>query len=138
MDEQTRELKERISRLSNEELLRMIQVEFADYRTEALDFARTELTSRGIKFKDPSRPREIVFQEPVQHESTVARVVTCPRCGGKARPGVLLGEKEITIMFSDEDEQRFVEAYACVKCGHVQFIVDLETDVAEDQSSGLA
>jgi hypothetical protein len=54
---------------------------------------------------------------------------TCARCGGKARPGVLLDDKEITIFFTDKDEHRFVEVYGCSQCGNVQMAVDFENEV---------
>jgi hypothetical protein len=55
MDEQTRELKERISGLSDDELLDIVEVEFNDYRKEAIDFAKSELTRRGIEFQIPDK-----------------------------------------------------------------------------------
>src|SRR4249920_2357445 len=52
MDDQKRELKERMSRMSDDELLNMVEVDFADYRQDALDVARSELLSRGINLDD--------------------------------------------------------------------------------------
>ena len=134
MDEQLKELKEKISGLSDHELLNIVEVEFDDYRQEAIDFAKAELTGRGIKFEEPSsEPVAESFQNEVEAVAPVRRVVACASCGGQTRFGLLLAESEITIIFSDTDEQRFVEAYACLRCGRVQLMVDLETDV--DQTS---
>ena len=43
-------LRERISNLSDEELLEMVERKAADYRKDALDYASEELKSRGISF----------------------------------------------------------------------------------------
>ena len=133
MDEKSRELKERISGMSDQQLLNIVEVDFDDYRQEAIDFAKAELLTRGIEFEEPSsrQDQEDLSRDLVEPEPIARRVPTCARCGSRTRLGVLLGESEITILFSDKDEQRFVEAYACVKCGHVQLVVDLETDVDE-------
>jgi uncharacterized protein (DUF2225 family) len=37
----------------------------------------------------------------------------------------------MTVVFSDNNEERFVELEACPKCGHARLTVDFETDVAE-------
>ena len=135
MDEQLNELKERISGLSDGELLRIVEVEFDDYRPEAIDFAKGELTARGIKFEDPSsKPVAESFQNAAEAAGPPRKILTCAVCGGQMRLGILMAESEITIIFSDNDEQRFVEVYACVRCGRVQMMIDLETDV--DQTSG--
>ena len=134
MDEKLKELKEKISGLSDHELLNIVEVEFDDYRQEAIDFAKAELMARGIKFKEPSKETAASFQHAVEAVAPARRISTCAVCGGQMRLGLLLAESEITIIFSDTDEQRFVEVYACVRCGRVQMIVDLETDV--DQSGG--
>gem|GEM_PF-2224928 len=42
------ELRERISKLSNEDLLEMVNVDFADYREEAIQYAEAEMRVRGI------------------------------------------------------------------------------------------
>ena len=54
MDEQLSELKDRISQMSNEQLLRIVEVEYDDYRIEALQFAGEELGKRGIPFEPPA------------------------------------------------------------------------------------
>lgn len=42
-------LRERIHRLSNEELVRMLNSDYEQYREEALDYARAEAQRRGLK-----------------------------------------------------------------------------------------
>jgi hypothetical protein len=124
MDEQISKLKKKISDLSDEELLKMVEVDFKDYRKEALEFAKDELTRRGIEFGDANK------RSPEKaREDAAARTETCSRCGGEARPGVLVDYREIIIVFTDKNEQRFVEVYACSRCGHVQMVVDFETEI---------
>lgn len=135
MDGQLKELKEKISGLSDDELLNIVEVEFDDYRKEAIDFARAELMARGIDFEEPSSGpvAESFSQNADEAVAPVRRVLICATCGGQTRLGVLLAESEIIIIFSDTDEQRFVEVHACVRCGRIQLMVDLETEV--DQTS---
>ena len=44
------ELHQKIRSLSNQELLRMVNVDFAQYRQEALDYAKSEIKERGLSF----------------------------------------------------------------------------------------
>jgi hypothetical protein len=55
-------LKERISKLSDEDLLKMVNVDFADYREEALQYAEAEMRVREIsnenyKIRKENTPR---------------------------------------------------------------------------------
>jgi hypothetical protein len=129
MDEQTGEIKDRMSRLSDEELLDIVEVEFNDYRKEALEFARQELTRRGIRFEEPETGREENTDQAACASVNTSWAETCARCGGKTRQGVLLENKEITLFLTDRDEHRFLEVYACRKCGYVQLAADFDTDV---------
>lgn len=135
MDEKMAALKERISGMSDEELLNVVEVEFNDYRKEAINFAKQELTRRGVEFEEPGNEEiltgeeEVVTGESANSQVDTTWAETCIRCGGKTRPGVLLEDKEITIFFTDKDEQRFLEVYACRNCGHVQVAVDYESEV---------
>jgi len=45
------------------------------------------------------------------------------------RPGTLVAEKELTIIFSDNREERFVRVMACVQCGSLSLSADYDTDV---------
>lgn len=57
------------------------------------------------------------------------QVPACQVCGGRMRSGRLYSEQELTIVMSDTDEERFVEALTCATCGRIELVVDFETDV---------
>ncbi|HEY1403850.1 MAG TPA: hypothetical protein VGB05_06970, partial [Pyrinomonadaceae bacterium] len=44
-------LRNRINRLSNAELLQMVNLDYEQYRKEALDYARAEMERRGLKIE---------------------------------------------------------------------------------------
>jgi Mg-chelatase subunit ChlI len=145
MDEELARIKERIDGLSNEELLRMIEVEYADYRPEALQFATAELDSRGVKYSSHS-PSEAGDSEDEDEDEgdddeegdeadddREPRV--CAQCGARTRLGYLFTDREVTILFGD-DEERFVRAFACKKCGSVQLYVDYSTEVEPGDPAG--
>ena len=50
-------LRERINRLSNEELTQMVSFDYEQYRKEALDYAQAEMQRRGLK-KSEEEPEE--------------------------------------------------------------------------------
>jgi hypothetical protein len=115
-----RELKKRISKLPSEELLRIVNNESEGYRPEAVVFATEELEARG----------PISFQENAgECDSTVEQSSRCRSCGGSTRSGLLSTEKELMIIFTDDGEERYLDALACTECGEVRFVVDFETDV---------
>ena len=141
------ELKQRITKLSDDELIDMVTVAAKDYRKEALDYAREELKYRHI---DPSKSRvpeeeaddpknepeaasELEAQPepdgPFFHVVTPA-ASTCP-CGGRLRPGVLVAEEEVTIIFTDTREERFVRVLACSRCHQITFTVDNDTVIPD-------
>jgi len=125
-EDETVDLKARIARMSDEDLLRMANQDAADYRAEALGFARSELMRRGFALSDlgvianqsAGRPRDLAD-------------LRCDACGGQLRPGWLFAKRETTVIFSDNNEERFVEALACVACGRIRLLADLETQVDE-------
>lgn len=45
--------------------------------------------------------------------------------------GALYGESELTIVFHDGAEERFVQALVCVGCGVVKLAIDYDTDVED-------
>jgi hypothetical protein len=53
-NDETDPLKKRISNLSNEELLQMVNIDYEQYRKEALDYARAEMDRRGLKIEPVS------------------------------------------------------------------------------------
>jgi hypothetical protein len=126
MDDELNELKDRISQMSDLELLRIVEVEYADYRKEAIEFAEAELGKRSIPFEKPESPDEAEDSESM---APVEVNVPCGKCGELMRSGLLFADKELTILFSDSNEERFVQAFVCTACGDVRLVVDLETDV---------
>jgi hypothetical protein len=131
-DDELNQLQDRISQMSDKELLRIVEVEYEDYRKEALEFAETELQKRGVPFERPEPGTlEPETDEDEQAESTdpAVRSMRCPECGTSMRAGILFADKELTMVFSDDNEERFVEAFGCKACGAVRLALDLDTDV---------
>ncbi len=128
---ETQELKQRLAALSDEELVRMVTEEATDYRKDALDFAKAELRSRGVDFSVPESAEEESEDDGAESLDPLpsTRRGGCPSCGGPLRAGTLVGEKEVTIVFSDNKEERFVLLSVCSRCGLVSLAVDLETEV---------
>lgn len=129
-DDELSELKDRISQMSDRELLQIVEVEYADYRKEALEFAEVELAKRSIPFEEPELD-DLDEHDTDDDDSLVptSSNVPCGNCGGSMRSGLLFADKELTILFSDSNEERFVNAFACTACGDVRLTVDLKTDV---------
>ena len=127
------ELKERIVRLTDQELLDMITGKPGDYRQEALDFAKTELKARGTDFANANTEEAQPEQESAEAEETQldrrGSVPGCLVCGGPLRPGTLVAEKELTIVFADNHEERFVRVNACAQCGQLSLVADYNTEV---------
>jgi hypothetical protein len=134
MEDEIRELKERITGMSNEELLKIVTVERGDYRREAIDFATRELQSRGVPF-DPSPDIEDDDDEDNDATATISgkSLLPCELCGGAMRVGQMFADRELTVFFPDDEEERFVQAVACNDCGHLRLLVDFETDVEEER-----
>jgi uncharacterized protein with PIN domain len=123
MDDESRALKDRMADLSDGELLKIVGSDSADYRKEALDLAKSELARRGVPAEVSP---ETLYR---QGSSPEADENVCPACQGKLRPGILFADRELTMIFTDNDEERFVEVWACTNCGQVQLLVDFDTDV---------
>lgn len=62
------ELKERYSKLSDEELLVIVYFESSDYKEEAIEIAKSILDERGL-----SQPSEEILQEAKKYKETPAR-----------------------------------------------------------------
>src|SRR5215813_5174728 len=116
MDE-TQKLKERISSLTDDELVTMVTTEAGDYRQEALDFARAELRVRGIN--ETQLSQDDAEREDDELEGKAAslqgdtvpfdfRKRECLACASPLRMGTIVAEKEVTIIFSDNREERFI------------------------------
>lgn len=132
LDEELQELKERISQKSDFELLQIVEVEYDDYRPEAIEFAKAELTKRSVPFK-PTEPDRTGADEDADDEQYRAVSAEgrgpCSLCGGRIRSGLLFADKELTILFPEDNEERFVQALACRHCGALRLVVDFGTDV---------
>ncbi len=151
MNEDFKRLRERMSSLSSEDLLRIVNVEYRDYRPEALEYAKAELDSRGLAYGRPKSSslkldggsHDVDYPdddgqldqedgESDQGDFAEFKPSFCIVCGAQTRSGYLFaGKGEMTVVLSDNNEERFVELDACPKCGHVRLIVDFETDVAD-------
>ena len=134
MEDELAELKERISQMSDGELLRIVGPDRNDYVEEAIEFAARELEVRNIPFEKQPRSAAqepvITGDEPVE-EAAVA-IPPCDVCRGAMRPGLLFTDKEVTMLFQDgegNEEERFVQAFACSVCGEVRLVVDFQTDI---------
>jgi hypothetical protein len=129
MDDELRELRERIARMNDAELWRVVGKDRREYRAEAVQFAREELDARqatGSQADDDE-------QEDDATEAAAAALdrPPCDLCGGMTRRGALFADREITVYFDDSEEERFLEAEVCSACGNVRLVVDLDTDVQE-------
>ena len=119
-------LKQRISRLSDEELQEMLTTHSNDYREDALTLARTEALARGLDLS-PIAANEETSTEADMAIDPVPPPGLCVNCGGPLRYGTLVAEKELSIFFADNKEERFLRVGACKKCGQVSLVVDFET-----------
>jgi hypothetical protein len=77
IDEESRELKERISKLSDEELLNMVEVEPYEYRKQALDYAKAELTVRGIGFQETQETSDEEADSTISEPKVMKKLTTC-------------------------------------------------------------
>ena len=134
MEDESAELKERISQMSDSELLRIVGPDRNDYVGEAIEFAASELRIRNIPFEKQSRS---AAQEPASAddesvEDLAVAIPPCDVCRGAMRPGLLFADKEVTMLFQDSEqgeEERFVQALACSVCGEVRLVVDFQTEI---------
>jgi len=129
LNDELNELRDRISQMSDRELLQIVEVEYADYRSEALEFAKAELGKRMVPFETREPYADEAEDEDDDYAVPARTVVSCGNCGGVMRSGLLFSEKELTILFGDNNEERFVQAFACTACGDVRLTVDLKTEV---------
>ncbi|PYP83658.1 MAG: hypothetical protein DMF61_22575 [Blastocatellia bacterium AA13] len=71
------ELKERMSKLSDEELLNIVEVESHDYRKEALDYAKVELAARGIEFQEAQETSDEEVDSTGSEPTDMRMLVAC-------------------------------------------------------------
>ena len=133
MDDEQRELRERIADMSEAELLRMVGKDRREYRAEAVAYAKEELNARRsvIAEQEDENDDEADADEAADAAQVPAIEQPCDICGGSMRRGALFADREMTIYFDDTDEERFVEAVVCSACGNLRLVVDLDTDVQE-------
>src|SRR5262249_61689193 len=99
-----------------------------DDRYDAIDFAEQEPRKRNVPFARPELVEEDDDDDLVVSGPNDSNV-PCNNCGGKMRAGLLRADKELTVLFQDNNEERFLQVLACTSCGEVRLIVDLVTDV---------
>jgi len=129
MGDESAELKEKISQMSDGELLRIVGPDRDDYTEVAIGYAIRELRIRNIPFDESPPSRERARDDDESLETTPFEIPPCEACGGAMRSGSLIADKELTIFLPDNDEVRFVQAFACGTCGKLRLVVDFETDV---------
>jgi hypothetical protein len=127
-EENEREFKEHITKLNDDELIKIVCEDYDDYREEALKLAEAELAVRGIEVEDE------IEEGPDESADDSGNLRSgpppvCPVCQAEMRSGVLFANKEVTIFFADRNEERFVEVLACSQCGQVRMVVDYYTEV---------
>ncbi len=127
MDNELRELRERIAEMGDAELLRMAGQDRSQYRAEAVEFAREELDARRAAADSQDDDAE----EADERQLPALDRQPCNICGGAMRRGALFADREMTVYFDDTDEERFVEALVCSACGNLRLVVDLDTEVQE-------
>lgn len=121
-----KELKSRISKLSDGELLEMVERKSSDYRKEALDYAARELESRGIQFSLKTKPSTVASDESESWECEAcgAKVKledsTCPECGADIieiadDDEVAIGEEPVAWDKGGSSERISSQASAIIK-----------------------
>ena len=137
MAKEFQELKDRLVKLSDEQLLEMVSAPPGEYRQDALDIAKAELKWRRVEIpeaEEPAATSHPVSADPLSRLGPAREGLpenVCLICGGRLRTGSLVAEKELTVVFSDNHEERFVRANACTQCGQLSLVVDFETDVQQ-------
>jgi hypothetical protein len=137
MSDDYQELKDRLVKLSDEQLIDMVVAPPGEYRQDALDIAKAELKWRKVEIPDsdegveeaPAGPYDPSALGVIQGSRKADLRSGCLFCGGQLRPGTLFAEKELSVIFADNQEERFVKVNACTQCGQLSLVVDFETDV---------
>src|SRR2546425_2090667 len=99
MGEEFQELKDRLVKLTDEQLIEMVLAPPGEYRQDALDIAKAELKWRGVEIPKPEEPEAIA--DPVPNDPLLGRLGrareglpenVCLICGGPLRSGTLVAE----------------------------------------------
>src|SRR5437773_6237802 len=104
MEQESLELKKHISERPDEELLEMVMAKSNEYREEAVNFAKAELTARGIDFTAPAddqAPEDTPSMDLSSASPLPGSPSVCSMCAGTLRQGTLVAEKELTVIFDD-------------------------------------
>lgn len=126
------ELQEKISQMSDEELLRMVGVDARQYRQEALDLAKSEMARRGLAFDQQANDQQ-------------ANSIQCIKCAGLMEEGFIpdYGHYEYVrplMWVEGKPEKSFwtgtkigdrrganIAVYRCTACGYIEFYAREET-----------
>jgi hypothetical protein len=141
MGNEFQELKDRLVKLSDEQLIEMVLAPPGEYRQDALDIAKAELKWRQVEIPkqedEPEPEPEAIIDsastDPLPRHAgrEEVRESVCQICGGRLRAGTLVAEKEVTVVFADNHEERFIRVTACSQCGQLSLVADFETDVEQ-------
>src|SRR4051794_33125414 len=139
MADDLQQLKERLVKLSDDELIAMVLSPSGEYRQDAIDIAKNELKWRNVEIPtaddEPETGVDPASNDPVAGELPRGRPAipenVCLVCGSAMRQGTLVAERELTVVFADNHEERFVRVNACTRCGQLSMVVDFETDVQQ-------
>ena len=135
MSDNIQQLKERLIKYSDEQLIEIVLAPPGDYRQDAIDIAKTELKWRRVEIPEPDEPEEEAAAPTSVEPFRVVRDATpgngCVFCGGPVIPGTLVAEKELTVVLSETHEERFVKVNVCTRCRQLSLVVDFDTDVQQ-------
>jgi RNase P subunit RPR2 len=152
MDIELIQLLEKLCGLPDDDLIKMVNLDFADYNSEALGLARIVMKRRGYalskkgnivdsrKTESPeSRGRQpepasqnADGKEQAAELNKLLRSIYCPRCNAKldyAGTRRLNEEKSMGVLgelgqMYRSGTHEFLDVYTCAHCGHVEFFVD--------------
>ena len=106
-NEEQDSMQERVRHMSDEELIRMVGDDADQYREDALQYAEAELAARGIELEEEDEPNQQAGAV-ISGRKLDESLLTCAICRSGMRAGALFAQKEITILFNDHNEERFV------------------------------
>ena len=127
MDANPFEMKEKISQMSDEELVRVVSVDAGQYRSEALALAKSEIARRGLTI-------DLQFDG-----------IKCVKCAGVMEEGFIpdFGQYEYVRAVRwiegkpeksfwsgtkiDNRKEAHISAYRCRECGYVEIYAKEET-----------
>jgi hypothetical protein len=137
MEDEAAALKDKISQMTDGELLRIVGPDRDDYVEQAIGFATRELRIRNIPFDEAPRRTAQASNDADDSTDAIDAIDTassnsippCDACRGPMRSGSLFAGEELTMLFHDNDEERFVQVFACSVCGKMRMVVDFQTNI---------